>query len=313
MKPFRPTGGFTLIELLVVIAIIAILAAILFPVFARAREQAHKATCASNLKQFGIAFTLYGNDYNQKWPLPGTRDQYDTAQNDEPGLNVQGAFWDMADTNPNGGLNGYMRNRSSDEKKGISVWSCPKLFPLYHETDIPQSGGSITFKQLTIRSYCMNWYLRSPHPEIGSVEQNFGYYEGTIGRNTFASVAQIPFQIPLRYSYLRVPGDTVLLFEGVPVQGMSSRGPYLGSPRRSGGYTFVKGFMGHPKKSPSEPNGVYEFEQIRTGSYKGGEPWHSEVNNFLMCDGHVKAQRPKRYPWVPTRDDNQWYVSLLRD
>src|SRR3954453_3235129 len=56
--------GFTLIELLVVIAIIAILAAILFPVFAQAREAARKATCQSNLRQLGIATQLYQQDYD---------------------------------------------------------------------------------------------------------------------------------------------------------------------------------------------------------------------------------------------------------
>src|SRR3954452_6837847 len=61
----RPLRGFTLIELLVVIAIIAILAAILFPVFAQAREKARAITCTSNLKQLGTAIAMYRSDYDE--------------------------------------------------------------------------------------------------------------------------------------------------------------------------------------------------------------------------------------------------------
>ncbi len=64
----RREPGFTLIELLVVIAIIAIIAAILFPVFARVRENARRISCASNLKQIGIAISQYTQDYDETMP-----------------------------------------------------------------------------------------------------------------------------------------------------------------------------------------------------------------------------------------------------
>jgi prepilin-type N-terminal cleavage/methylation domain-containing protein/prepilin-type processing-associated H-X9-DG protein len=64
----EPGRGFTLIELLVVIAIIAVIASILFPAFAQAREKARQTVCASNLRQLGDAFTMYTQDYDETLP-----------------------------------------------------------------------------------------------------------------------------------------------------------------------------------------------------------------------------------------------------
>ncbi|RYG65628.1 DUF1559 domain-containing protein, partial [bacterium] len=76
MFSHRPAHGsgkirsaFTLIELLVVIAIIAILAAILFPVFGRARENARRSSCQSNLKQIGLGIMQYTQDYDERYPV----------------------------------------------------------------------------------------------------------------------------------------------------------------------------------------------------------------------------------------------------
>ena len=68
--------GFTLLELTVVISIIAILASILFPLFARARETARRSTCASNLQQIGVALNMYAQNYDGRYP----------AKNNEFGL-----------------------------------------------------------------------------------------------------------------------------------------------------------------------------------------------------------------------------------
>jgi prepilin-type N-terminal cleavage/methylation domain-containing protein len=98
--------GFTLIELLVVIAIIAILAAILFPVFAKARDQARKTTCTSNMRQVGLALNMYVQDYDEtlptqspdNWPVGGVKGSWLTnpqpKSNKEAWMALAGAWKD---------------------------------------------------------------------------------------------------------------------------------------------------------------------------------------------------------------------------
>lgn len=76
--------GFTLIELLVVIAIIAILAAILFPVFAQAREAARKSTCLSNLKQIGTSMMMYAQDFDERLMPPSSDPAAPADESSEP-------------------------------------------------------------------------------------------------------------------------------------------------------------------------------------------------------------------------------------
>ena len=143
-RGFSRTVGFTLIELLVVIAIIAILAAILFPVFAQAREKARQTACLSNVKQVGLGLMMYAQDYDEV--LPGNHD----GRNATGGLphNVQG---DAGGTdgnipsvkNPlgfmtpdNGAASTVIRNWNRDLQpylKNTQIYICP--------TAQPRSGG----------------------------------------------------------------------------------------------------------------------------------------------------------------------------
>lgn len=112
-------SGFTLIELLVVIAIIAILAAILFPVFAKAREKARQTSCLSNEKQILTGLTMYSSDYDQRimgprWgqPIPDTGNCGPTGR---PGVN-----WLLV-------LQPYIKN--------TDMLKCPSLGPAYARQD----------------------------------------------------------------------------------------------------------------------------------------------------------------------------------
>jgi len=184
----RRTKGFTLIELLVVIAIIAILAAILFPVFARAREAARKTTCLSNLKQIGTASAMYVQDFDETYPWL----MQDGRNNDD----ATGLSRNMASgaVQLNGVRGLFMEYAFNPYVKNYGLWGCPTLRP------DPVVLGTDNL----------------PLNEYGS----YGYAYGGVGRGclTGFSPRPTPLELFLRYAPVLDPRFSYVTATGCDAQ-----------------------------------------------------------------------------------------------
>ncbi|MDX1935007.1 MAG: DUF1559 domain-containing protein [Capsulimonadales bacterium] len=180
----RRAAAFTLIELLVVIAIIAILAAILFPVFAQAREKARQATCQSNLKQISLAFNMYAQDYDERMP-PWTTN---ACRVYDPSSFAFRYLYNFI-------VDPYIKNGATPNATGNGgqlggVWACPS-------TKAQLSTASNT--------YAYNYYA-------------LGGLSNCTGTNTL-STAYAPFNdqqyaLPAVLAALGRPAETILLTDG---------------------------------------------------------------------------------------------------
>jgi len=259
------TKGFTLIELLVVIAIIAILAAILFPVFAQAREKARQISCLSNTKQLGLAFTQYEQDYDEKVP--------------------DGA-------NPYGGGNGWA-GQIYPYTKSAKVYLCPDD----HTGDF---GGSIPFN---ISSYGYNaqfTIVQDPAHIINadsitlarfnSPAKTVVLYEviGSTGYDVTLGNAHSTATAAYGDDYLQNNGGTAAGF-GVggdydpsgynSYKADGSNGPFNGSIKYATG--ILGNATGGENTNPGGYGGGANGGDFTPGAHNGGA-------NYLLADGHSK-------------------------
>jgi prepilin-type N-terminal cleavage/methylation domain-containing protein/prepilin-type processing-associated H-X9-DG protein len=261
-------GAFTLIELLVVISIIALLAAILFPVFARVRGKARQSACASNMKQIGLGIIQYSQDYDESLP-----------------------FVDYGPTP------GASQPTTSDLAAGRYKWM-DAIYPYVKSEQVFDDPSAPKY----VRRYKYYQNLTGPSEAYGSYALNEMYYlgDGTIGG--VSSSSYLPFECPFSGTWYTGPlskvskianvAETVYAVDSAPTSQASS---YNSSNGRSHAMT-----CGAPSNAQCTPDGtpLTPAMDSNTGSlgvlqsigYSAQISFrHFDMTNVLWADGHVKA------------------------
>lgn len=277
-------SGFTLIELLVVIAIIAILAAILFPVFAQAREKARAISCASNEKQIGLAVLQYTQDYDELYPA---------------------AFnWDTSNW---GDQNSYWTGRIQPYMKNFSVFGCPD------DSLFAKGGKNGAWESFGI-SYAANAYT-------GGWDGAKNLWLGPFTLNAGPTWIESKFN---GQAQMVAPASTIMIAEayasdttnaGQGTMNALEAGSMVAftdtdSVSPGGSTTACYGGADHPfnGQSLNIANGLNPPGKYPNGPGGAVSAHHQGQANFCFLDGHVKSMQPVRTDPDPCNQsqNNMW-------
>jgi prepilin-type N-terminal cleavage/methylation domain-containing protein/prepilin-type processing-associated H-X9-DG protein len=263
----RKTLGFTLIELLVVIAIIAILAAILFPVFAQARDKARQASCLSNMKQMGLCARMYAQDYDETW-VPYCYQTY-IATTYSPGW---GAGWGLYYYNMT--LQPYVKNQS--------VWTCPSgewVNQNYAAWTTPTTQGDANNGDPKCpgcwrTSY--EWNTCTTWAQAAKVDSSFNPTEkrGFVGLDA-DGLPKSDYQNPTTMSDAEIndAAGTIWLFEG----GWTD----MSNGDLNTDYGWLKAY-------PNDPGKILDQGMRFRGDARSARGRHNDGFNATYADGHAK-------------------------
>jgi prepilin-type N-terminal cleavage/methylation domain-containing protein/prepilin-type processing-associated H-X9-DG protein len=258
--------GFTLIELLVVIAIIAILAAILFPVFARARENARRTSGLSNLKQIGLGLAQYLQDNDGVYPNTVTERQ---------GVSYFGA---------------------TDTAAGVSVYSIrAKLQPYVKSEQLFKDPSGASWVDGTTQNAPGAWY-----------PTDYGFHNNENNFPASASSAQITwYKANPTFGFNSLLNEAAINKASEFIVSADAARPNSASnPSRGGLYPFAAGAASYITSNPKDGTFPFTDGVPYSSGQAGPSIRHLGGTNFLFADGHAKWLKLER-TWTSVTD-NFW-------